>query len=370
MRTASAVLSVAIFAVSGSAYAQELPGVGPNPKLPEPQTNLLPTVNIAPAKSWPEGGKPTAASGLNVTAFAAGLDHPRWLYTLPNGDVLVAETNAPPKLAQTGIKAWFMKLVMRRATGPAPSANRIRLLRDADGDGVAEVNKVFLKDLYSPFGMALVGDNFYVANADAVHALSLQGRRDHRRRSQGCRSAGRPAQSPLDEEHPRQQGRQAALRDGRLQQQRRRERARQGDRSRRDPRDRSRNGQVARVRVRPAQSQRPCVGADDGRAVDRRQRARRTRQRPRAGLSNEREGRRILRLAVQLLGPACRYPRERRRSPISSPRRSRPTMASARTSPHWAWRSTTARCCPSSIAAAPSSACTARGTASRAAATR
>jgi glucose/arabinose dehydrogenase len=168
MRTAAAVLSAAIFAVSGSAYAQELPGVGPNPKLPEPQSSLLPTVNIAPAKSWPEGAKPMAASGLNVAAFATGLDHPRWLYTLPNGDVLVAETNAPPKLAPTGIKAWFMKLVMRRATGPAASANRIRLLRDADGDGVAEVNKVFLKDLYSPFGMALVGDNFYVANADAV----------------------------------------------------------------------------------------------------------------------------------------------------------------------------------------------------------
>jgi glucose/arabinose dehydrogenase len=168
MRTAAAAVSAAIFAVSGSAYAEELPGVGANPKLPAPQTSLLPTVNIAPAKNWPEGATPKAASGLDVAAFATGLDHPRWLYTLPNGDVLVAETNAPPKLAQTGIKAWFMKLVMRRATGPAPSANQIRLLRDADGDGVAEVNKVFLKDLYSPFGMALVGDSFYVANADAV----------------------------------------------------------------------------------------------------------------------------------------------------------------------------------------------------------
>ena len=168
MHTAAAVLSAAIIAVTGIACAEEIPGVGPNPKLPEPQTSLLPTVNIAPAKSWPQGAKPTAASGLNVTAFAMGLDHPRWLYTLPNGDVLVAETNAPPKPEATGIKAWFMKLVMRRATGPAPSANQIRLLRDADGDGVAEVNKVFLKNLYSPFGMALVGDSFYVANADAV----------------------------------------------------------------------------------------------------------------------------------------------------------------------------------------------------------
>jgi glucose/arabinose dehydrogenase len=167
MRTAFAVAVAASLAVSGLAYAQELPG-GPDPALPQPSSSLLPTVNIAPAKSWPEGGKPTAAIGLNVTAFATGLDHPRWIYTLPNGDILVAETNAPPKPAETGIKAWFMKLAMRRATGPAQSANRIRLLRDADGDGVAEVNKVFLKDLHSPFGMALVGDKFYVANADAV----------------------------------------------------------------------------------------------------------------------------------------------------------------------------------------------------------
>jgi glucose/arabinose dehydrogenase len=168
MRTVFAVAVAASLGVSGLAYAQELPGVGPDPKLPKPSSSLLPTVNIAPAKSWPEGGKPSAAIGLNVTAFATGLDHPRWIYTLPNGDVLVAETNAPPKPAETGIKAWFMKLAMRRATGPAQSANRIRMLRDADGDGVAEVNKIFLDDLYSPFGMALVGSNFYVANADAL----------------------------------------------------------------------------------------------------------------------------------------------------------------------------------------------------------
>ncbi len=170
MRIAAATMiaASAVIGLSAAASAQEQPGVGPNPKLPEPQQYLLPTVNIAPATSWREGAKPTAADGLNVAAFATGLEHPRWLYTLPNGDVLVAETNAPPKPAQTGIKAWFMKLVMRRATGPAQSANRIRLLRDADGDGVAEVNKVFIEGLNSPFGMALVGDNFYVANADAV----------------------------------------------------------------------------------------------------------------------------------------------------------------------------------------------------------
>ncbi len=124
MRTAATVAGAALVAMTCFAYAQELPGVGPNPKLPQPQSSLVPTVNIAPAKSWPEGGKPTAARGLNVTAFATGLDHPRWLYALPNGDVLVAETNAPPKPEETGIKAWFMKLAMRRATGPAKSANQ------------------------------------------------------------------------------------------------------------------------------------------------------------------------------------------------------------------------------------------------------
>ncbi len=128
----------------------------------------MPTINIAPATSWPQGVRPTAASGLQVAAFATGLDHPRWIYTLPTGDVLVAETNAPPKPAEMGIKAWLMKFFMRRATGAQQSANRIRLLHDADGDGVAEVNKVFLDGLNSPFGMALVGDNFYVANADAI----------------------------------------------------------------------------------------------------------------------------------------------------------------------------------------------------------
>ncbi|WP_291002369.1 sorbosone dehydrogenase family protein [Hyphomicrobium sp.] len=155
--------------MSSSAHAQEQPGFGPNPKLPEPQYSLFPTVNIAPATSWRDGAKPAPADGLSVMALATGLEHPRWLYTLPNGDILVAETNAPPKPEDgKGIKGWFMKLFMRRATGPAKSANRIRLLRDADGDGVAEVDEVFLDGLNSPFGMALIGDSFYVANTDAV----------------------------------------------------------------------------------------------------------------------------------------------------------------------------------------------------------
>jgi glucose/arabinose dehydrogenase len=143
--------------------------MGPNPKLPPPKHTLVPTVNIAPAKGWPEGGKPVAASGLVVAAFASGFEHPRWLYVLPNGDVLVAETNAPPKPEDgKGLKGWVMKQTMKRAGSRVPSANRITLLRDADGDGVAETRTTFLEGLNSPFGMALVGHDLYVANTDAI----------------------------------------------------------------------------------------------------------------------------------------------------------------------------------------------------------
>src|ERR1700761_6746980 len=112
---------------------------GPSPALPAPQKSWIPTVNVATATGWRDGAKPTAANGMTVAAFATGLDHPRSLYVLPNGDVLVAETNAPPKPDDgKGIKAWATKLVMGRAGAGTPSANRIMLLRDADGDGTAE----------------------------------------------------------------------------------------------------------------------------------------------------------------------------------------------------------------------------------------
>ncbi len=142
---------------------------GPQPTLPEPTRTLLPTVNIAPAKGWADGAAPIPAAGLAVNAFATGLAHPRWLYVLPNGDVLVAESNAPPRPENgNGIKGWVMKQVMKRAGAAVPSANRITLLRDADGDGVAEFRAVFLDALNSPFGMVLVGSDFYVANTDAL----------------------------------------------------------------------------------------------------------------------------------------------------------------------------------------------------------
>ncbi len=163
---------LAALALAGCGEEANLPvaaGMGPDPSLPPPNETLIPTVNIAPADRWPAGTKPQPAEGLAVAAFAEGLSHPRWLYGLPNGDVLVAETNAPPKPEDGGgIRGWIMGKVMERAGAAVPSANRITLLRDADGDGVVETRSVFLDGLNSPFGMVLVGNDFYVANTDAV----------------------------------------------------------------------------------------------------------------------------------------------------------------------------------------------------------
>ena len=165
-------LVVVIVAALGGLGGQTLDpasGYGPNPVLPPPRQSLIPVLNPPKAVGWAENEKPVAADGLEVTAFASDLDHPRWVYVLPNGDVLVAETNAPKRPDDArGIKGWFFKFFQKQAGGGVPSANRITLLRDADGDGVAEVRTVFLDGLNSPFGMALVGNTLYVANTDAV----------------------------------------------------------------------------------------------------------------------------------------------------------------------------------------------------------
>src|SRR4051812_11575702 len=142
---------------------------GASPELPAPQSSLIPTINVATATSWPDGAKPKAADGLAVNAFATGLDHPRTVYVLPNGDVLVAESNAPPKPDDgKGIRGWAQKMFQKQAGAVTPSANRITLLRDSDGDGIAETRSVFISGLNSPFGMVLVGDDFYVADTDAI----------------------------------------------------------------------------------------------------------------------------------------------------------------------------------------------------------
>ena len=142
-------------------------GIGPEPVLPAPAQSFIPTVNIAPARGWAAGATPEAADGLSVAAFATGLDHPRWLLPLPNGDVLVAESNAQPKPPKS-LRDFAMKQVMRVAGAEVPSPDRILLLRDADGDGVAETRLVLLDHLTSPFGMALVGHSLYVADTDAL----------------------------------------------------------------------------------------------------------------------------------------------------------------------------------------------------------
>jgi glucose/arabinose dehydrogenase len=163
------VLTLAVAACTEKAQLPVESGMGPTPTLPAPRKSMIPTVEIAAARGWPTGAKPNVASGMTVNAFAHGLAHPRWLHVLPNGDVLVAETNAPPKPDDAkGFKGWMMKKQMAKAGAAVPSADRISLLRDADGDGVAETRTTFLEGLHSPFGMALVNGDFYVANSDAV----------------------------------------------------------------------------------------------------------------------------------------------------------------------------------------------------------
>ena len=147
-------------------------GIGPRPQLPPPNPTLIPTVNIAPAVGWAPGETPSAAPGLAVVAFVAGLDHPRNLLVLPNGDVLVAETNAPPKPEdEAGLRGFFMRRIMARAGAGVPSANRITLLRDTHGDGVAETRIPLLEGLNSPYGMAFAGNRLYVANTDEIRSF-------------------------------------------------------------------------------------------------------------------------------------------------------------------------------------------------------
>ncbi|MBC54229.1 MAG: sorbosone dehydrogenase [Gammaproteobacteria bacterium] len=152
--------------------------MGEDPQLPEPAGTLIPTVNIAEARGWPEGRMPVAAAGTQVSLFADDLQNPRWLYELPNGDILVAESKAPAGSSPGGFKSWVAGMLQSDATSDVPNANRITLLRDRDSDGRADERHSFLTDLNSPFGMALVGDYFYVANADALVRFPYQAGQD------------------------------------------------------------------------------------------------------------------------------------------------------------------------------------------------
>ena len=179
MRRLVQLPAAVLLAACGSvAHVPITAGTGPRPVLPSPGGALLPSVYLAPARGWPAGRLPLAARGSRVVAFARGLEHPRWLQVLPNGDVLVAETGAPsrPALLQ-GIKGWVKGRFMTITAESAPSADRITLLRDVDGDGVAELRSTLLdrgNGLHSPLGMAYVQGVLYVANTDAVVAFPYQ----------------------------------------------------------------------------------------------------------------------------------------------------------------------------------------------------
>jgi glucose/arabinose dehydrogenase len=163
------VLAALLAACATSSTLPPGAGTGPTPTLPPPEQFLAPTIHIAPAHPWSPNDGPRAAAGTAVHAFARGLDHPRWLYVLPNGDVLVAETNAPERPEDgRGFAGVVMRSVMKRAGAGTTSPNRITLLRDTDGDGVADLRTTFIAGLDSPFGMALVDDALYVATNDAV----------------------------------------------------------------------------------------------------------------------------------------------------------------------------------------------------------
>src|SRR3954469_13665791 len=168
------VITLIVTACGGAAKLPLEAGIGPNPALPPPRKSLIPVVRVAKAEGWTTGNKPEAAPDLYVSQLATNLVHPRWVYVLPNGDVLVAETNAPPAPKEKGIRAWFMARYFRKAGADVPSPNRITLLRDADGDGVAETKTTFLSGLMSPFGMVLVGNSLYVADADALLRFSYR----------------------------------------------------------------------------------------------------------------------------------------------------------------------------------------------------
>ena len=162
-------VSVTTLAAANEATLPECAGYGPHPTLPAPEQQTVPTMKIAPAQPWQGDAMPVAASGFQVNAFARDLAHPRNLYVLPNGDVLVAETDTPSKPDDyKGIKGKISKHEQYKAGSGHGSANRLTLLRDADGDGRAETRTVFLDGLNSPYGMALVGDELYVANTDSL----------------------------------------------------------------------------------------------------------------------------------------------------------------------------------------------------------
>jgi len=165
--------SACVAACGTPSTVPEISGFGPMPPLPAPAKSLFPTVHIAPVKSFGEDDRPKAAPGFTVDALARDLDHPRWIYVLPNADVLVAEADAPAVHDQTGgpfkrVMAWIRKQVMKRAGAGVPSPDKIILLREAKDGRSAPTKSVLIEGLHSPFGMSLIGSDLYIADTDAL----------------------------------------------------------------------------------------------------------------------------------------------------------------------------------------------------------
>ena len=178
LKTALTLAAIGCLAACGAtSTTPEVTGYGAAPALPEPTESLLTTVNIAPARGFGANDRPDAIGGFAVNAFARNLDHPRWIYVLPNGDVLVAEADAPNVHDETGgpikrLVSWVRKQVMKRAGAGVPSPNKIILLRAASGGSAAHTRTVLIDGLNSPFGMALIGNDLYVADTDALLRFS------------------------------------------------------------------------------------------------------------------------------------------------------------------------------------------------------
>jgi glucose/arabinose dehydrogenase len=167
----AALVTVYVLATSETAEVDFAKVTGPKPEMTDPRETLIPTLNVAKAVGWKAGEKPAVIAGLSVAAFAEGLNHPRWIYVLPNNDLLVSESNSPPRDAKNGgggITGFVMGQAMKRAGAGDPSPNRIILLRDADGDGKAELKTVLIAGLNSPSGMAWADGQLYIGNTDAV----------------------------------------------------------------------------------------------------------------------------------------------------------------------------------------------------------
>ncbi len=204
-------------------------GTGPTPQLPPPSESLLPTVNIAPARGWAAGATPVAAAGLTVSAYATGLDHPRWLYVLPNGDVLVAETNAPPKPEDAqGIRGWIMKRVMKQAGAATPSAEPDHAAARDPRRRHGRERSVFLaRPRTRRSAWRSSASDFYVADTDAILRFPYQRGRTRIDAAAGRSSTDLPA-GPINHHWTKNviasPDGTPPLRDRRLEQQRRRER--------------------------------------------------------------------------------------------------------------------------------------------------